>query len=99
MKSGHIPALDGIRGLAVVLVLIFHFRQGCAPRNAILGSGWIGVDLFFALSGFLITESFSIVAAQLATCERSGFAAPCGSSRYTTCFSQSQEPALSPGST
>ena len=54
MKSGHIPALDGIRGLAVVLVLIFHFAK-VAPRNAILDSGWIGVDLFFALSGFLIT--------------------------------------------
>jgi peptidoglycan/LPS O-acetylase OafA/YrhL len=35
MKSGHIPALDGIRGLAVVRVLIFHFAK-VAPRNAIL---------------------------------------------------------------
>jgi len=51
---GHIPALDGIRGLAVLMVLVFHFAK-LAPRNPILDSGWVGVDLFFALSGFLIT--------------------------------------------
>lgn len=52
--AGHIPALDGIRGLAVLLVVAFHFF----PSNAWslpFGFGWMGVDLFFALSGFLIT--------------------------------------------
>lgn len=43
----HMPVLDGVRGLAVLLVIIFHFYS--------VGFGWLGVDLFFVLSGFLIT--------------------------------------------
>jgi peptidoglycan/LPS O-acetylase OafA/YrhL len=47
---GHRPALDGLRGLAVASVVVYH----CWP--AILPGGWVGVDLFFVLSGFLITS-------------------------------------------
>ncbi len=57
----HIPELDGIRGVAILLVLICHFGWYESPsgwehsfREA-LQLGWIGVDLFFTLSGFLIT--------------------------------------------
>lgn len=49
-RGEHIPALDSIRGLAVLLVILFH----CYPHN-ITKIGWIGVDIFFVLSGFLIT--------------------------------------------
>jgi peptidoglycan/LPS O-acetylase OafA/YrhL len=56
------PALDGLRGLAVGMVLLLHgfnlVPGGCATRfwHAITGSLYIGVDLFFVLSGFLITS-------------------------------------------
>src|SRR5262245_35120117 len=43
------PALDGVRGLAVAAVVIYHFAPGALP------AGFLGVDLFFVLSGFLIT--------------------------------------------
>jgi peptidoglycan/LPS O-acetylase OafA/YrhL len=60
----HIPALDGIRGLAILLVMACHFvlYGGLAPGSLhevvfsrLALGGWVGVDLFFVLSGFLIT--------------------------------------------
>jgi peptidoglycan/LPS O-acetylase OafA/YrhL len=46
---GYIPALDGLRAIAVMLVLFTH-------ANFFLGSnGFLGVDMFFVISGFLIT--------------------------------------------
>ena len=59
---GHLPALDGLRGLAVAMVLVFHFVGQMLPTNAVERAivavtkhGLLGVDLFFVLSGFLIT--------------------------------------------
>jgi peptidoglycan/LPS O-acetylase OafA/YrhL len=58
----HVPALDGVRGLAIVLVLVSHLMlfndTGSRLEDslaALRGLGWTGVDLFFVLSGFLIT--------------------------------------------
>ena len=48
----HYPALDGIRGVAILLVVFFH-NFGFIKY---FGFGWLGVDLFFVLSGYLITD-------------------------------------------
>jgi peptidoglycan/LPS O-acetylase OafA/YrhL len=64
--SMHIPELDGIRALAIWMVIGDHIVDGWTLPDAvqaaiprwmmfILGHGWLGVDLFFILSGFLIT--------------------------------------------
>lgn len=62
--SKPMPALDGIRGIAILSVLLFHIAGPFRPPNADgfwgavtfpLKWGWAGVDLFFVLSGFLIT--------------------------------------------
>lgn len=45
------PALDGLRGIAAAMVIVFHY--GGARWEWL--SGWIGVHVFFVLSGFLIT--------------------------------------------
>src|ERR1700690_217140 len=64
MSSGfrNVRALDGIRGVAIILVMFHHFEGLIPPCNLgvrcmklMLSYGWAGVDLFFALSGFLIT--------------------------------------------
>jgi peptidoglycan/LPS O-acetylase OafA/YrhL len=61
--AGRIPELDGIRGLAILLVLVWHYFghfEGVLQRSwqayalATLRLSWSGVDLFFVLSGFLI---------------------------------------------
>lgn len=46
----HVDALDSLRAIAVVGVLAYHQSSGLAP------GGWLGVSLFFTLSGFLITN-------------------------------------------
>jgi peptidoglycan/LPS O-acetylase OafA/YrhL len=63
MQPRHIPSLDGIRGVAILLVLAHHLSMSVQTHHGALGAlwrlceyGWIGVTLFFVLSGFLITR-------------------------------------------
>jgi peptidoglycan/LPS O-acetylase OafA/YrhL len=59
----HIPALDGIRGIAILMVMFFHFVPAPSAQADVVSRmlyrichfGFFGVDLFFVLSGFLIT--------------------------------------------
>lgn len=55
---GYIPTLDGWRAIAVLAVLYFHCLQSGLPRGSywarIASRGHVGVDVFFAISGFLI---------------------------------------------
>jgi peptidoglycan/LPS O-acetylase OafA/YrhL len=61
-RQARIPELDGLRGLAILMVVLFHYieQQGAVASPAVsfiqrlVIMGWSGVDLFFVLSGFLI---------------------------------------------
>jgi peptidoglycan/LPS O-acetylase OafA/YrhL len=68
MASGRIPrvaALDGLRGLAVAVVVLFHAGH--------LRGGYLGVDVFFVLSGYLITSLLLAEAAATGTVGLGGF--------------------------
>jgi peptidoglycan/LPS O-acetylase OafA/YrhL len=63
VSKQRIPELDGLRGLAILLVLVFHYtaQEGVLAVGTLASHvqrltimGWTGVDLFFVLSGFLI---------------------------------------------
>ena len=61
----HITALDGARGAAVIAVLLFH--------GGVLKGGYLGVDLFFVLSGYLITSILLAETARTRTIGLGGF--------------------------
>jgi peptidoglycan/LPS O-acetylase OafA/YrhL len=59
-----LPALTGIRGLAAWFVVLYHIRLGAAPHlpawtDAALSKGYVAVDLFFILSGFVLWLNYS----------------------------------------
>ena len=60
MNQGYRPDIDGLRCLAVLSVIAYHAASGFIP------SGYIGVDVFFVISGFVVTQS-------LASRSRQGF--------------------------
>lgn len=77
-EAGYIPAIEGLRGVAVLWVMVFHYvvvRDGhfddpaiaaiasVHPLNVIARNGYLGVDLFFLISGFLLTLPWFLRAA------------------------------------
>ncbi len=64
LTRAHYVQLDGLRGLAILMVMVYHFcltlpgfQESAVPAPLQLAqAGWMGVDLFFVLSGFLITN-------------------------------------------
>jgi peptidoglycan/LPS O-acetylase OafA/YrhL len=63
LSRPHVPALDGLRGVAILAIMVLHFGEMCAHQTTVqrawhvaISPLWMGVDLFFVLSGFLITR-------------------------------------------
>lgn len=54
LRTSYFDSLDGLRALSIIAVIWHHAANG-AVRTGILGKGPLGVDLFFAISGYLIT--------------------------------------------
>ncbi|THA13438.1 acyltransferase family protein, partial [Rodentibacter pneumotropicus] len=50
MSIKYRPEIDGLRAIAVISVIIFHLNETWLP------GGFLGVDIFFVISGFLITS-------------------------------------------
>jgi peptidoglycan/LPS O-acetylase OafA/YrhL len=56
----HYPILDGLRGVAAILVVAFHLLEAhsTSPLDQIINHGYLAVDFFFALSGFVIGYAY-----------------------------------------
>lgn len=67
-KSARVTTIDGLRGVAAMLVVLFHLHEAISrtatdwlwkPVEAIVARGYLGVDVFFVISGFVIALSVS----------------------------------------
>jgi peptidoglycan/LPS O-acetylase OafA/YrhL len=63
LKFTYRPEIDGLRAIAVVAVIIYHLKINILGHQLLTG-GFIGVDIFFVISGYLIT---SIILKELVT--------------------------------
>jgi peptidoglycan/LPS O-acetylase OafA/YrhL len=60
IQRKHFEVLDGLRGIAAFAVVIFHFMEYIAPdySQSFIGHGFLAVDFFFCLSGFVIAYAY-----------------------------------------
>jgi peptidoglycan/LPS O-acetylase OafA/YrhL len=59
--KNHYPILDGLRGVASLMVVVFHLFEaysGGDPKRQIINHGYLAVDFFFLLSGFVIAYAY-----------------------------------------
>lgn len=56
VRFEHFPALDGFRAVAILIVMFYHLTFLVPQWDFLAGGGYLGVDIFFVLSGFLITS-------------------------------------------
>src|SRR5262245_36371086 len=56
LALGYLPSLDGLRAVAIALVVLFHYWWNPPFQPNSFHGGFLGVDVFFVLSGFLITS-------------------------------------------
>lgn len=57
-KPERLPLLDGLRGVAALLVLFYHINSIHDEKGFVFGQGILAVDFFFLLSGFVLTRAF-----------------------------------------
>lgn len=71
----HRPGLDHLRALAIVLVFLFHYGLFAHPSwiEDVGAFGWVGVDLFYVLSGYLIADQLFRMQAHSGTIDLVGF--------------------------
>ena len=74
-----IADLDGLRGIAAVLIVVYHLFEPYLP------GGWVAVDVFFVLSGYLITAIILQHTMSWEFLKSSIYAAAYGSGRSITC--------------
>lgn len=67
-RSPNVPALTGIRGIAALLVAIYHYFRPLMPPGSValrlLGRGYLYVDLFFILSGYVMAHTYGALFAE-----------------------------------
>src|SRR6187402_2279220 len=60
ISKKHYPILDGLRGVAAIMVVAFHIFEAHATSrlDQIINHGYLAVDFFFLLSGFVISYAY-----------------------------------------
>src|SRR5438067_13501882 len=56
INNKYYPSLNGIRGISIIIVVIFHLNLSSSYLYQLIFNGALGVNIFFVLSGFLITS-------------------------------------------
>lgn len=58
MQKRNFSILDGLRGICALVVVFYHIETAQYSKNAIFGSGYLAVDLFFLMSGFVVAHAY-----------------------------------------